>query len=35
MKDSKKLSIPGKGGKHHKTPLGRRIVQTVKTINGR
>ena len=30
MKDSKKLSIPGKGGKHHKTPLGRRIVQTVK-----
>ncbi len=30
MKDSKKLSMPKKDGKCHRTPLGRRIVQTVK-----
>ena len=30
MKNSGKLSIPKKDGKCHKTPLGRRILQTVK-----
>ena len=30
MKDSRKMSIPKKDGTCHKTPLGRRIAQTVK-----